>query len=38
VIESNVSIGADVTIRNAAGIVEADRAETGGYIIQVGQP
>jgi glucose-1-phosphate adenylyltransferase len=36
VIESNVSIGADVTILNAAGVREADRAETGGYIIQDG--
>lgn len=35
VIESNVSIGADVTIRNTAGVMEADRADTGGYIIQV---
>lgn len=38
VIESNVSIGADVSIFNAAQVVEADRADTGGYIIQVGQP
>ena len=38
VIESNVSIGADVCIFNAAQVVEADRADTGGYIIQVGQP
>jgi glucose-1-phosphate adenylyltransferase len=36
IIESNVSIGADVTIRNAAGVQEADRSETGGYIIQDG--
>lgn len=36
IIESNVSIGADVTILNAAGVQEADRSETGGYIIQVG--
>lgn len=35
VIENNVSIGADVTIRNVANVKEADRSESGGYIIQV---
>ena len=35
VIENNVSIGADVTIKNVHNVKEADRSETGGFIIQV---
>ena len=34
-IDSNVCIGNDVSITNMYGIAEADRADTGGFMIQV---
>lgn len=35
VLDSNVCIGNDVSITNMYGILEADRADTGGFMIQV---
>lgn len=36
VLDSNVCIGNDVSITNMYGILEADRADTGGFMIQDG--
>lgn len=38
VIDSNVCIGNDVSITNMYGITEADRSDTGGFMIQVCPP
>ena len=34
-LDTNVSIGNDVSITNMYGVKESDRADTGGFIIQV---